>query len=203
MPQATAAPRRSRTTTDRFHRLGSDFAEAVLPGVESEVLAAFSAVDAASGARPFPEDAELAAFLFDVSRLAAAEAGVPSSEIELLLPAVASWLFHRREGAYGTSPPLFSAFLLRRGSGPDDGAPDPAPEERVMAAVRRLLDGYGLGGADRLDLAFAISRGLEPHLARGRAVLARHDADSRRAPTVVSDETGSDLARSADPPPPP
>ncbi len=196
MPETSTAPRRSETSellprrSENLQRLGGEFAEAVLPRVESEVLAAFSALDTVSGTKPLPEDVELASFLFAIGRIAAAEAGLPWPEAQDLLRAIASWLSHRREGTYGITPPLFCTFLLQRGHCRDDGAPDAAPEERVMAAVRDLLDGYGLGGADHLDLAFALLRGMEPHLARGRAILAARGAAASR-PAAPAPPTGS------------
>jgi len=201
MPETPAPPRRPGTTEllprcpQHLQRLGGEFAEAVLPGVESEVLGALSALDTVSGTRPLPEDLELASFLFAIGRIAAAEAGLPLPEARGFLQTVASWLFHRREGIGGVTPAVFSTFLLQRGGGPDDGPPDPVREERVMAAVRRLLDGYGLGGADHLELACALVRGMEPHLARGRAILAGLGAFGSQPAAPVSHRG----ARDADP----
>ncbi len=196
MPETSAAPRHSGTADplprcqERLQRLGGDFAEAVLPGIESDVLAAFSTLDTVAGTKPLPEDVELAAFLFALGRIVASEAGLSCPDARDLLQGVASWLFHRREGTYGITPAVFFTFLLQRGNCQDDGAPDPAPEERVMAAVRHLLDGYGLGGADHLDLAFALVRGMEAHLSRGRAILAGRSAAGSRPVASVS-PTGS------------
>jgi len=210
MPETSAPPRRSGPTDrlppcrEHLQRLGGDFAEGVFPGLESEVLATLSALDTVSGTKPLPEDVELASFLFAISRIAAADAGLPGPDARVLLHTIASWLFHRREGTYGITPAVFFTFLLQRGDGPDDGAPDPLPEERLMAAVRHLLDGYGLGGADHLDLAFALVRGMEPHLNRGRAILAGGSAFGSR-PVAQAPPSGSrdDAARRTTPPTPP
>jgi len=210
MPETSATHRPSGTTDlaprcpEHLRRLGGDFAEAVLPGVESEVLAALSALDAVSGTKPLPEDLELASFLFAIGRIAAAEVGLPNPETRGLLQAIASWLFHRREGTGGITPAGFCTFLLQSRDGPDDGEPDSLPEERVMAAVRHLLDGYGLGGADHLDLAFALVRGMEPHLNRGRAILAgRSPFGSRPVAAATPSGSGDDAARRTTPPTPP
>jgi hypothetical protein len=210
MLETSAPPRRSGPTDllprcrEHLQRLGDDFAEGVLPGVESEVLATLSALDTVSGTKPLPEDVELASFLFAIGRIAAAEAGLPGPDARVLLHTIASWLFHRREGTYGITSAVFSTFLLQSGDRQDDGAPNPVPEEPVMAAVRHLLDGYGLGGANRLDLAFALVRRIEPLLNRGRAILAGRSAFGSE-PAAPARPSGSrdDAAGRTTPPTPP